>query len=384
MPDAVKHVSSRLASSKGRVLVVDDEANARAALAELLEDEGYQCRTAADGEAALQQMDAFDPDVVLTDLKMPRLDGIGVLEHGRLAHPHAVFVVITAFGSIDTAVTSMKKGADHYLTKPLDVEALSEVLQQAMTKALLARQAEHLRAQLGARFSFDRILGEHPSMQQLLCTVAHVAPSRATVLIQGESGTGKELIALAIHHNSPRKHRPFVSVNCAALAETLLESELFGHERGAFTGATARREGRFKRADGGTLFLDEVSEIPMSVQVKLLRFLQERTFERVGGNETLHVDLRIVAATNRRLQERVQQGKFREDLYYRLNVVQIDVPPLRCRRSDIPLLAQVFLQRFARDNERNINGFTPEALQTLMCYPWPGNVRELENAIERA
>ncbi|MFM2421078.1 MAG: hypothetical protein RL385_5801, partial [Pseudomonadota bacterium] len=228
------------------------------------------------------------------------------------------------------------------------------------------------------------IIGEHPAMQRLIKTIAQVAPSRATALIHGESGTGKELIAAAIHQNSPRKNRPFVRLNCAALAESLLESELFGHEKGSFTGATGRREGRFKQADGGTLFLDEVSEIPLSVQVKLLRFLQERQFERVGGNETLTVDVRIVAATNRDLKERVKAGAFREDLYYRLNVVQLDVPPLRVRKSDIPLLANHFLRRFAAENQVEIRGFTDDGLRALLAYPWPGNVRELENAIERA
>jgi DNA-binding NtrC family response regulator len=373
-----------MTQSKGRVLVVDDETNARNALAELLRDEGYVTEVAADGRQALARLDSFEPDVVLTDLKMPIVDGLTLLEQGRPLVPHAAFVVMTAFGSIETAVTAIKRGAENYLTKPLDLDSVSALVGRACERAKLSREASELRKRLDERFSVGNILGEHPSLQRLIKTIAQVAPSRATVLIHGESGTGKELIAAAIHQNSPRKERPFVRLNCASLAESLLESELFGHEKGSFTGATGRREGRFKQADGGTLFLDEVSEIPMSVQVKLLRFLQEKQFERVGGNDTLTVDVRIVAATNRDLRERVKSGSFREDLFYRLNVVQLEVPPLRVRKSDIPLLAHHFLRRFAEENERDIRGFTDEALRTLLGYPWPGNVRELENAIERA
>ena len=373
-----------MTKTRGRILVVDDEANAREALAELLEDDGYETETAADGEKALAMLERFRPNVVLTDLKMPNLDGIGLIERGRPRAPATAFIVMTAFGSIENAVEAIKMGADNYLTKPLDLAAVSALVDRAMEKSLLVSETVELRRRLDERFSFDRILGVHPSMQRLLKTVAQVAASRATVLVHGESGTGKELIAAAIHQNSPRRSKPFVKLNCAALAETLLESELFGHERGAFTGATGRREGRFMKADGGTLFLDEVSEIPLAVQVKLLRFLQEREFKRVGGNETLRVDVRVVAATNRVLEERVESGEFREDLFYRLNVVQLDVPPLRARRSDIPILAEHFLGKFAEENGRALEGFTDDALLALRLYPWPGNVRELENAIERA
>jgi len=379
-----EHVAALAEAQRGRVLIVDDEANARTALAEILGDEGYSTETASDGLKALELLEAFDPDVVLTDLKMPGLDGIGLLERARMRAPNAAFVVMTAFGTISTAVEAIKKGAENYITKPLDLDALSAVVERALEKSRLRRETTQLRRQLQDRFSFDRILGNHPSMQRVLKMVAQVAPSRATALIQGESGTGKELIASAIHHNSPRADGPFVRLNCAALAETLLESELFGHERGAFTGATNRREGKFKHADGGTLFLDEVSEISPGVQVKLLRFLQEREFERVGGNDTLTVDVRVVAATNSDLKEAVRVGTFREDLYYRLNVVQLDIPPLRARRSDIPLLAHHFLNRYAEENARDLCGFTDEALRAMMVYPWPGNVRELENAVERA
>lgn len=373
-----------VASSTGRILVVDDEANARSALAELLEDAGYMVSTAADGQAGLVQLDQFDPDVVLTDLKMPGMDGLSLIEHGRPIAPHATFIVMTAFATIDTAVQAIKLGADSYLTKPLELDAVLAIVERGLERALLSREAAQLRERIDDLFCFDNILGEHPSMQRLMKNVAQVARSRATVLIHGETGTGKELIATAIHQNSKRKDKPFVRLNCASLSETLLESELFGHERGSFTGAVGRREGRFKQADGGTLFLDEVGEIPPSVQIKLLRFLQEREFERVGGNETLKVDVRVVAATNRDLKQRVEEGRFREDLYYRLKVVQLDVPPLRVRRSDIPLLAQTFVRKYALENDSDVNGFTQAALQHLMIYPWPGNVRELENAIERA
>ena len=368
----------------GRVLIVDDEANARDALAELLEDEGYDTATAGDGVQALARMETFEPDVVLTDLKMPKLDGIGLLREAKERWPHTAFIVMTAFGSIETAVDAIKHGAETYLTKPLDMDAVSALVARAWEKAQLASEAARLREQVGERLNYRGILGDHPSMQRILKRVGQVARSRATVLIGGESGTGKELIASAIHHNSKRKAGPFVRLNCAALAESLLESELFGHEKGSFTGAQGRREGRFEQADGGTLFLDEVSEIPPATQVKLLRFLQERELERVGGNETINVDVRVVAATNRDLKQMVDEGTFREDLYYRLNVVQIDLPPLRARKSDIPILAHHFLRKYTRENDLEIEGFSDAALRSLMAYPWPGNVRELENAIERA
>jgi DNA-binding NtrC family response regulator len=373
-----------MSQERGRILVVDDEPNARSALAELLRDEGYVTEVAADGAHALRVLESFEPDVVLTDLKMPVMDGLTLLQRARPRCPHAAFLVMTAFGSIETAVSAIKQGAENYLTKPLDLDAVSALVMRAAEKAKLSREASELRARVDQRFQVGNILGDHPTMQRLVKTIVQVAPSRATVLIHGESGTGKELIAAAIHQHSPRKDKPFVRLNCAALAESLLESELFGHEKGSFTGAAGRREGRFKQADGGTLFLDEISEVPMPMQVKLLRFLQERQFERVGGNETLTVDVRIVAATNRDLRERVNEGRFREDLFYRLNVVQLDVPPLRVRKSDIPALAQHFLRRFAAENGRDIREFSNEALKALLSYPWPGNVRELENAIERA
>ena len=329
--------------SRGRVLIVDDEANARTALAELLRDEGYQVETAADGFKALPKLDDFAPDLVLTDLKMPGMDGIDLMKKAREQDPERAVVVMTAYGAVDTAVAAMRQGAADYLTKPINVEELVLVLDRALERRKLRAEAGQLRQRLRERNRIAGIVGSSPAMQSVYDTVLQVAPSRASVLITGESGTGKELVAAAIHEHSPRASGPFVKLHCAALAETLLESELFGHERGAFTGAQARRDGRFQQADGGTLFLDEIGDITPATQVKLLRFLQEHEFQRVGGNQTIKVDVRVVAATNRDLLARVKEGLFREDLYYRLNVVSIEVPPLRARPSDIPLLAMHFL-----------------------------------------
>ena len=371
-------------ASRGKILIVDDEANARAALSEILHDEGYQTETAADGFKALRKLEDFQPDVILTDVKMPGLDGIAFMDKARAATPSAVFIVMTAFGTISSAVAAVKKGADNYLTKPLEYEALSAVIERAMEKARLLQETRRLRDRLRDRNAFRHIVTDDGKMKEILQLVGQVGPSKASVLITGESGTGKELIAEAIHAASPRANEPLVRLNCAALAEGLLESELFGHERGAFTGAVSRREGRFKQADGGTLFLDEASEIPLGTQVKLLRALQEKSFERVGGNETLKVDVRIIAATNRDLHAAIKAGKFREDLFYRLNVVPIELPPLRERRRDIPLLASFFLKRYADENGRVIDSISEEALDVFQSYAWPGNVRELENVIERA
>jgi DNA-binding NtrC family response regulator len=369
---------------RGRILIVDDESNARAALNEILREEGYSTETAADGFKALGKLDEFTPDVILTDLKMPGLDGIAFMEKARSAAPGAVFVVMTAFGTVSSAVEAMKKGAENYLLKPLDPEALGALVDRAMEKARLVQEAQKLRDRLRERNAFSHIVCSDPKMRAVLDLVAQVGPSKATVLITGESGTGKELIAEAIHLASPRAKALFVRLHCAALSETLLESELFGHERGAFTGAVGRREGRFKQADGGTLFLDEIAEISPAIQVKLLRFLQERTFERVGGNETLRVDVRVIAATNRDLSAEIKKGAFRDDLFYRLNVVTVELPPLRARRGDVPALASFFLRRYAAENGKTIGTFSDAALQALLEYRFPGNVRELENVVERA
>jgi len=369
---------------RGRILIVDDESNARAALGEILREEGYATESAADGFKALGKLDEFGPDVILTDLKMPGLDGIAFMEKARAAAPGAVFVVMTAFGTISSAVEAMKKGAENYLLKPLDPETLGAVVERAMEKAKLVQETRRLRDRLRERNAVSHIVSSDPKMQAVLELVSQVGPSKASVLLTGESGTGKELIAEAIHLASPRAKAPFVRLHCAALSESLLESELFGHERGAFTGAIARREGRFKQADGGTLLLDEIGEIPPPVQVKLLRFLQEKAFERVGGNETLRVDVRVIAATNRDLGAEIRKGTFREDLFYRLNVVSVELPPLRDRRGDIAPLASFFLRRYAAENGKAVDTFADDALETLHQYAWPGNVRELENVVERA
>jgi DNA-binding NtrC family response regulator len=371
-------------ASRGRILIVDDEANARAALSEILREDGYVTETAADGFKALGKLDDFAPDVILTDLKMPGLDGIAFMQKARAAAPGAVFVVMTAFGTVSSAVEAMKKGAENYLLKPLDPEALGAVVDRAMEKARLVQEARRLRDRLRERNAFSHVVSADPKMQAVLELVSQVGPSKASVLVTGESGTGKELIAEAIHLASPRAKAPFVRLHCAALSESLLESELFGHERGAFTGAVGRREGRFKQADGGTLFLDEIGEISHAVQVKLLRFLQEKTFERVGGNETLRVDVRVIAATHRDLQAEIKKGAFREDLFYRLNVVTVELPPLRERRGDIPALASFFVRRYAAENGKTVDTFADDALEALLAYGWPGNVRELENVVERA
>jgi DNA-binding NtrC family response regulator len=367
-----------------RILVVDDEPNARTALAELLRDEGYAVEMAADGFKALPKLAEFAPDLLLTDLRMPGLTGIELMAKAREIDPEIAAVVMTAHGEVETAVAAMRQGAADYLTKPLVFDELRIVIDRALERRRLRREAGQLRERLSRRHRLDAAIGSSAAMEKVFDTVLQIAPSRATVLIEGESGTGKELIAAAIHEHSPRSAHPFVKLHCAALAETLLESELFGHEKGAFTGALARRDGRFQQADGGTLFLDEIGEIAPGIQVKLLRFLQERELERVGGNQTIKVDVRIIAATNRNLKQLVDGGKFREDLYYRLNVVSIEMPPLRARPGDVPLLAMHFLRKYSEENGKQIAGFTDDALAGLVRHTWPGNVRELENAIERA
>jgi DNA-binding NtrC family response regulator len=368
----------------GRILVVDDEVNARTALAELLRDEGLDVETAADAFKALGKYESFAPHIVVTDLRMPGMDGIELVKKLRAFEDGVGIVVMTAYGEVTTAVAAMRAGAADYLTKPLDFEELLVVVDHVLEHQQLAREARQLRQRVRDRVAPDNIVGTAPPMQRVFQVVDQVAPSKATVLITGESGTGKELVANAIHQRSPRVARPFIKLHCAALAESLLESELFGHEKGSFTGALARKDGRFSLADGGTLFLDEIGEISPSIQVKLLRFLQEHEFERVGGTQTLRVDVRVIAATNRHLPEEIAKGRFREDLYYRLNVVALEMPPLRERRADIPALVKFFVDRYAKENAKAIDGSTPEALELLMNHGWPGNVRELENAIERA
>ncbi len=367
-----------------RLLVVDDEQNARQALATLLAEEGFEVAQAADGAQALERLGEFGPDVVLSDVRMPQMDGITLVQRAREAGHGASFVIMTAFATIDVAVQAMRAGAENFLVKPLDVSAVLVVLEKVLEKRRLRTDASLLRERVRERCRLPNIVGESPELQAVFDVVKRAAPTKATVLILGESGTGKELIAQAVHEESPRKDRPFVKVNCAALSETLLESELFGHERGAFTGAVARREGRFELADGGTLFLDEIGDVPLSVQVKLLRVLQQRELERVGGTQTVKVDVRLVAATNKDLAAEVKAGRFREDLFYRLNVVAVTLPPLRARKGDVPALVDHFIGKYASAYGKALSGLAPGTLNALLAHDWPGNVRELENVVERA
>jgi DNA-binding NtrC family response regulator len=371
-------------STKGRVVVIDDEVNAAAALETLLREDGYQVASAHDARAGLQLLEKEEPDVVLTDLRMPGMDGIELLAKIKELRPQTMVILMTAYGTVKTAVRAMKLGAEDYLGKPIDVEELEVVLQKAIEKKALLEETRDLRERLQHKYRFDNLVGESPEMLSAFKAIRQVAPSNASVLLLGESGTGKELFAQALHQNSPRRLKPFVRVACAALPETLLESELFGHEKGSFTGAIAARAGRFEAADGGTLFLDEVGDISPTVQVKLLRFLEEREFERVGGNKTYKVDVRIVAATHRDLKKKLEDGSFREDLYYRLNVIEINIHPLRSRPGDVPILAQHFLHKYAEANGKEMEGLSDEVMALLLAHSWPGNVRELENAMERA
>ena len=371
-------------SEKSRILVVDDEESHRIMLRAVLGAEGYTVAEAADGTEAVAAVGKEAFDVILMDIRMTKMDGIEALGEIRKISPQVPVLIMTAYASVKTAVEALKAGAFDYLTKPLDIEELKILIDKAMDHYHLRAENLVLKERLGDRFDFSRIIAASPKMKTLLETLAMVAPSDATVLIMGESGTGKEVIANAIHHNSPRAGEPFIKVACAALPETLLESELFGHEKGAFTGAVARREGRFQLAHRGTIFLDEVGEMSPAVQTKLLRVLQEKEFEPLGGTRTAKVDIRVIAATNRDLEKEVREGRFREDLYYRLNVVPLVLPPLRERREDIPLLADHFLALFREKNRKSITTISGKALDLLVRYDWPGNVRELENIVERA
>jgi len=368
------------------VLVVDDEEGARSGLEKLLRLEGYTVDAAADGIAALERAAEQPPDVVVTDLKMPRMDGMALMERLRAQWPGMPVIVVTAFGDVGSAVAAMRQGAEHYLVKPVDFDELQVAIDRAIENRDVRVEADQLRRQLRERDArgLEGMVGASPAMQKVYKVAAQIAPARATVLITGESGTGKGELARAIHAKGPRVGKPFVTLHCAALAETLLESELFGHEKGSFTGADRRRVGRFEQANGGTLFLDEIGEIPLSIQVKLLRVLQERTFERVGGNEPVKVDVRLIAATNKDLSAEVESGRFREDLFYRLNVVHVDMPPLRVRENDVLTLARHFLDRFSKENDKVLEGFSDRAQAKMLAHRWPGNVRELENAVERA
>jgi two-component system, NtrC family, response regulator len=369
---------------KGRIVVIDDEVNAATALETLLKDDGYDVARGHDARSGLLLVETHEPDIVLTDLRMPTMDGIELLKRIKEVSPEIMVILMTAFGTVKTAVKAMRLGAEDYLGKPIDVEELELILQRALDKKRLLLETRILRERLDYKYDMDNLVGQSPEMLAAFTTIRQVASSSSSVLLLGESGTGKELFAQALHQNSPRRHRAFVKVACAALPENLLESELFGHEKGSFTGALYSRAGRFEMADGGTLFLDEIGDISLAVQVKLLRFLEEREYERVGGNKTYKVDVRIVAATHHDLQAKLFDRSFREDLYYRLNVIEVRIPPLRDRRGDIPLLAQHFLTKYGAANGKDITGFSDEALALLLQHRWPGNVRELENAVERA
>ncbi len=363
-----------------KILIIDDEKHLCWALEKAMRQEGYQALSATSGKRGLELIKEEVPSLVILDLKMPEMDGLEVLKKAKEMLPRLPVIMLTAHGTIQTAIEAMKIGAADYLTKPFDLEELKIVVKQNLLVNQLVTEVNFLRAELAKKYT--NLIGQSRAIQEVKNLIEKVAISNATVLITGESGTGKEVAALTIHQKSLRKDGPFVPVNCAALPEQLLESELFGHEKGAFTGAVARKLGRFELADKGTIFLDEITEMPLSMQVKLLRVLQEKSFERVGGTETLHVDVRVVAATNRDIVKAMEQGRFREDLYYRLNVFQIHMPPLRERKEDIPLLAQHFVEKFRPTYL--VNKISPAAMELLVRYHWPGNIRELQNIIERA
>ena len=369
---------------KLRILVADDEKNIREGLREALALDGYEVVTAADGQEALEEVTRGEVDLLITDLKMPRLSGEELLKSVTAQLPTMPVIILTGHGTIESAVQAMHDGAYDFLTKPVNLDRLSLLVKRALTSREMAVQNRAMQEELERRSGFASIIGRSAEMKQVFEMVRQVAPSRSSVLITGESGSGKEMIAEALHYNSPRKDKPFIKLHCAALTESLLESELFGHEKGAFTGAIARKRGRFELAHLGTLFLDEIGEINQNVQIKLLRVLEEKKFERVGGEETIEVDVRLMAATNRDLKEAISRGAFREDLYYRLNVVNIHIPPLRERKEDIPLLVAAFLREFIQENGKQIEGIDAKARLALYNYSWPGNVRQLRNSVESA
>jgi two-component system response regulator HydG len=369
--------------TKNIILMVDDDPAHRTMLKKLLSGWGYAVVAVDDGEKAIEEVKLRPFDLILMDIRMIKVSGLEALASIKTFNPAIPIIIMTAYASVETAVEALKNGAYDYLTKPLDFTELRLTMARAMEHLRLKEENRLLRESIGHPFDGKNLIGRSRAMTKLLDMVAQVAPSEATVLITGDSGTGKEMIAGAIHFHSPRREGPYVKINCAALAETLLESELFGHEKGAFTGADRRKEGKFRQADGGSVFLDEVSEMSPAMQVKLLRVLQEREIVRVGGDEAIRIDVRIIAATNRDLAKDVETGRFREDLYYRLNVVTLNVPPLKERKEDIPLIAQHYLNLFSENNHKAVKGFTPHAMDKLLRYTWPGNVRELINAVER-
>ncbi len=366
------------------VLIVDDEESQIQSLKGFLLRRNYSVFTAVNGIEGIKIVNSNQIDVILTDFRMPELDGLGVLKNAKEINPEIDVVVMTAYGNIDDAVNIMKSGAYDYLTKPIDLDELENILNRIREKKFLTEENKKLKEQLQSKFSLEGIISQSKNMEEAINTAARVAASKATVLILGESGTGKELVAKAIHYSSNRNNKPFVTVNVASLSENLIESELFGHEKGSFTGASNWRAGRFEEANNGTLFIDEVGDIPLQTQVKLLRTIQFGEVQRIGSNTTMNVNVRIVAATHRNLPEMIKEGTFREDLYYRLNVITINIPPLRERKEDIPLLANYFLQKYSTINEKGIKGITNAAIDKLMKFNYPGNIRELENNMERA
>lgn len=367
---------------KPRILVVEDEEKLRRVIELQLMSAGFEVDQAGTAEAALPRIDRAD--VILTDLRLPGMSGLEMLALVQKQNTHAPVVVMTAFSSIETAVDAMKKGAVDFLPKPFSLDHLMTVVNKALEMRTLRDENRQLKEQLGRRYEFDNIIGRSPQMQDIFATILRVAPSRATVLLAGESGVGKDLIARAIHFHSPRADKQMVKINCTAIPENLMESELFGYEKGAFTGAQTSKPGKFEQADGSTVFLDEIGDVPAVIQVKLLRILQEREFERLGSNKTQHIDVRVIAATNQDLRRALEQGTFREDLYYRLNVVPLEIPPLRARKVDIPYLARHFVTKLAPESGTKVTSITEAAIDKLMQYDWPGNVRELENVIERS
>jgi len=366
-----------------KIMVVEDDVNLRNTLVTFFARMGYEVTSAHDGNEALHHLDSEMPDLILTDISMPDMDGITMLKEVKSHYPDIVVIMMTAFSSIDSAVEAMRQGAEDYLSKPLQLADVQMRIERALERRALRSRVIQLETQVRDRYSFNQIVGRSPAMQRIFQIIERVAPTNTTVLISGRTGTGKELVARAIHYNSPRSHKPLVDINCGALPDQLVESELFGHQKGAFTGATETKRGLFEIADGGTLFLDEVQALKPELQAKLLRVLQERKLRRVGGRENIEVDVRVIAATNQDIAEAVRKGEFREDLYYRLNVVQIHLPCLRERREDIPLLIEHFLNRYQPDGQPPYH-FSNEAMRLLLSYDWPGNVRELQNAIEHA
>ncbi|MGA2959841.1 MAG: sigma-54 dependent transcriptional regulator, partial [Thermodesulfobacteriota bacterium] len=369
--------------SNEKILVIDDSPEILTLFSEYLKAEGYEVDTSADGSAGIEMIEKKFYDLIVTDLKMPGVDGMKVLEFAMNRSPDSLCIILTGYGTVKNAVEAIKLGAFDYLTKPVKMDEILVTLKRALEYRNLKMENINLKNQLKKKYKFENIIGDHEGVQKVFEIVEKVADTDSTILILGESGTGKELIAKAIHYNSYRRERPFIPVNCAAIPSELLESELFGHEKGAFTNAIRTRIGRFELASGGTVFLDEIGDMNPLLQSKLLRVLQERQFERIGGIKTIKTDIRVIAATHQDLKQAVQQKRFREDLYYRLNVIPVRIPPLRERRTDIPLLAHHFLDHFNRSKKKKIKGITDEAMESLMNYDWPGNVRELENTIER-